>query len=78
MELLPKIIEVADIMKIYDNSIKPVLVFEKKKSGKMILHNREQRHSWVDKYIKTPLLKYGINTITDYGYFETQKYLGKH
>jgi len=73
MSLLPSIIEVADIVKVYDNSVNPTLVFEKNEDGKLILHNRERRHSWVDKYITIPLKENGIIDITDLGFFDSNE-----
>jgi predicted ABC-type ATPase len=75
MRLLPDIIDVADVIKVYDNSTKSILVFEKTHDSKVILHNREQRHKWVDHYITEPLKAKGQTNIIDYGCIETQKYL---
>lgn len=32
-------------------------------------------NSWVDKYIKAPMLEKGVDNIIDFGYFETLEYL---
>lgn len=54
MNLMSEVISLSDDAKIFDNSSKiPVLVFEKTRDGQHFLLNREQRHSWVSKYIKS-------------------------
>jgi len=51
LDLMGEVILLSDDVKIYDNSLsKPVLVFEKKDGEKYLL-NREQRHSFIDKYV---------------------------
>ncbi len=50
MTLIKDVIEISDEVKIYDNSTRPVQIFIKTDDGEMILLNREQRHSFYDKY----------------------------
>ena len=52
MDLMFDVISVCDEAKVYDNSSSiPIQVFQKNDDGSIVLLNREQRHSWVNKYL---------------------------
>jgi predicted ABC-type ATPase len=61
MKLLPGIIQVADTVKVYDNSEEtPFIVFFKRVYGDLVLLNKEKRSDWVEKYILDPLIECGF------------------
>ncbi|WNY25085.1 zeta toxin family protein [Methanolapillus millepedarum] len=77
MKLMPEVIQISDAALVYDNSSNcPVQVFEKDDCGSYLLLNREQRHSWVDKYITTAFSERKIPISQDLNVFETEKWKG--
>lgn len=73
MRFLPQIIEVADIVKVYDNSGEhPLIVFFKKADGSAVLLNKEIRPRWVDDCIHSISNKKGI---LDLNQKETKLYI---
>ncbi|MDV0447027.1 hypothetical protein MsAg5_08970 [Methanosarcinaceae archaeon Ag5] len=77
MTLMPEVILLSDMAKVYDNSSNcPVEVFEKDDCGNFFLLNREQRHSWVDKYITTAFAEKEIPIFEDLNVFETERLKG--
>lgn len=75
MSNLYKLIQIADGIKVYDNSGEsPVLVFIKTLDGEMKLLNNEIRDEWVQKYIVEPLKKLNTNELQDFNVIEAENY----
>ncbi|WP_338097003.1 AAA family ATPase [Methanolapillus ohkumae] len=77
MRLMPEVLLKSDMAKVYDNSSScPVLVFEKEECGDFLLLNREQRHSWVNKYITSYFDSNKIPISQDLNVLQTEKLKG--
>lgn len=81
MNMLPEIIKVADIVKVYDNSDEtPFIVCFKNHKNKIVLLNKNKRYDWVDKYIVNPLVQSGLLNYKpcDLNTEETDEYIKKY
>ncbi|HYH04692.1 MAG TPA: AAA family ATPase [Bacillota bacterium] len=78
MKLLPKIIQIADTVKVYDNSeATPRIVFFKQSTGECSLLNSGPRVDWPEERIVAPLLKCGFlkERPKEYSPEETERFM---